>query len=77
MQSVANGVALQNIRYPIDQEGIFTAQPDLPEAVIGIEEQMHFRWIADADLQVEPFYPGWWPHKNSPSYQDILVLRKN
>jgi SAM-dependent methyltransferase len=75
-RSVARGFALHDIRHPVDQEGILTAQPDVPEAVIGIDEQMLFSWVADAGLKVELFYPGWWAHKNSPTYQDILVLRK-
>ncbi len=76
-RSVASGFALQDIRHPLNQEGIFTARPDLPEAVIGIDEKMLFDWIADTGLEVEAFYPGWWANKNSPTYQDILVLRKN
>ncbi|MGC2224983.1 MAG: class I SAM-dependent methyltransferase [Methylocella sp.] len=75
-RSVASGFALQDIRHAIDQEGILTARPDMPEAVIGIEEQMLFSWVADAGLEVELFYPGWWAHENSPTHQDILVLRK-
>jgi SAM-dependent methyltransferase len=75
--SVASGAAHLDIQHSINQDGFFTARPDLPEAVIGIEEQMLFDWIAAAGLKVERFYPGWWANKSAPSYQDILVLRKS
>jgi ubiquinone/menaquinone biosynthesis C-methylase UbiE len=76
--SVANGAAHLDIKHPIiGHDEFFTARPDLPEAVIGIEEGLLFDWIDDAGLKVERFYPGWWANKNAPSYQDILVLRKN
>jgi hypothetical protein len=75
-RSVASGFALRDIRHPIDQEGILTARPDLPEAAIGIEEQMLFSWVADAGLAVELFYLGWWAHENSPTYQDFLVQNR-
>jgi SAM-dependent methyltransferase len=76
-RSIGAGAAHLDIRHPIGQEGFFTSRPDLPEAVIGIEERMLFDWVAEAGLSVERFYPGWWANKNAPSYQDILVLRKS
>ena len=56
-------------------EDCFTANPDVPEAAIGFEEEKMLGWIEEHGLKVRSkYYGSWCGRKDFLSFQDILVL---
>jgi SAM-dependent methyltransferase len=45
-----------------------------PESAVAIERPRFLQWIAQAELDVERFIPGFWPGAAEPGGQDVIVL---
>jgi SAM-dependent methyltransferase len=75
-QAVKAGIAKQNLKPLSGEDGLFTSNIDVPEAAIGIDEELLSDWINGAGLDILQFIPGYWAANNAPTYQDVLVLCK-